>query len=206
MSNPKNMPEKVPLIGVLALQGDVQEHVAALERAGARTTTVKTRERLDEVDGLVIPGGESTTIGMLLERFELMEPLRARIDGGMPLFGTCAGLILMAREIVGSGQRRIGSLDVTVERNAYGRQVDSFETKIHASVTGEEAVPAIFIRAPKIANLGSDVEVLAETEDGPVLVRQARQLASTFHPELTADSRIHAYFVLMAREALAADQ
>jgi pyridoxal 5'-phosphate synthase pdxT subunit len=200
------MPEEEPLIGVLALQGDVREHVAALERAGARTVPVKTRERLDEVDGLIIPGGESTTIGMLLERFELMEPLRARIESGMPVFGTCAGLILMAREIVGSGQPRIGSLDVAVERNAYGRQVDSFETQVPSPALGEEALPAVFIRAPKIAELGTGVEVLAEADGDPVLVRQDRQLASTFHPELTADPRIHAYFVSMTRDAVAADR
>jgi 5'-phosphate synthase pdxT subunit len=166
---------------------------------------VKTRERLASVDGLVIPGGESTTIGMLLERFDLMEPLRERIDAGMPVFGTCAGLILMAREISGSEQPRIGSMDVVVERNAYGRQVDSFETQITSAVLGEEPLPTVFIRAPQIAKVGVGVDVLAETEAGPVLVQQDRQLAATFHPELTADSRIHTYFVSMAREASKTD-
>ena len=199
------MPDEEPLIGVLALQGDVREHMAALERAGARAIPVKTPERLAEVEGLIIPGGESTTIGMLLERFELMEPVRARIHRGMPVFGTCAGLILMAREIAGSGQPRIGSMDVVVERNAYGRQVDSFETEIASPALGEEAVPAVFIRAPKVAEVGLGVEVLAKSEGDPVLVRQDRQLAATFHPELTTDPRIHAYFVAMTRAARSAD-
>lgn len=190
-----------PLIGVLATQGAVREHVQALEAAGARAVPVKTLDALQQVDGLVIPGGESTTIGMLLERFDLMEPLRERIAGGMPVFGTCAGLILMAKEIEGSRQPRIGSLDVTVHRNAYGRQVDSFEADLPAPALGEEPLRGVFIRAPRITHVEPGVEVLAETESGPVLVREGRQLAATFHPELTPDRRVHQLFVEMVRES-----
>jgi len=188
-----------PTIGVLALQGDVPEHIKALEEAGANAVPVKTVERLKEVDGLVIPGGESTTVGMLLERFELMEPLRRRVAEGMPLFGTCTGLILMAREIEGSPQPRIGCLDVAVRRNAYGRQVDSFETDVPAPALGEEPLRAVFIRAPQVTRVEPGVEVLAESEAGPILVRQGRMLGATFHPELTGDRRVHSLFVEMSR-------
>jgi pyridoxal 5'-phosphate synthase pdxT subunit len=193
------MAERKPTIGVLALQGDVPEHLQALREAGAEAAPVKTREALERVDGLVIPGGESTTVGMLLERFALMEPLRRRVEAGMPLFGTCTGLILMAREIVGSRQPRIGCMDVAVERNAYGRQVDSFETEI-PSALGEAPLPAVFIRAPRVTRVEPGVEVLAETEAGPVLVRQGHMLGAAFHPELTEDRRVHALFVEMARK------
>ena len=188
-----------PTIGVLALQGDVPEHVRALEAAGATAVPVKTRAQLERVEGLVIPGGESTTVGMLLERFGLMEPLRERVAGGMPLFGTCTGLILMAREIEGSGQPRIGCLDVTVKRNAYGRQVDSFEADVAVPEVGGEPVHAVFIRAPQVTRVAPEVEVLAEGEAGPVVVRQGKLLGATFHPELTGDTRLHALFVRMAR-------
>ena len=194
------MKDGTPTIGVLSLQGDVPEHLRALEEAGASAIQVKTREALETVDGLVIPGGESTTVGMLLERFDLMEPLRRRVAGGMPLFGTCTGLILMAKEIAGSNQPRIGCMDVTVKRNAYGRQVDSFEADVAASVLGEEPVRAVFIRAPQVTGVAPDVEVLAETEAGPVLVRQGRLLGATFHPELTGDCRIHRLFVEMTKQ------
>jgi pyridoxal 5'-phosphate synthase pdxT subunit len=194
------MGETRPTIGVLALQGDVPEHLRALEEAGAEAVPVKTREALAQVDGLVIPGGESTTVGMLLERFDLMEPLRRRVAAGMPLFGTCTGLILMAREIEGSGQPRIGCMDVAVRRNAYGRQVDSFETAVSAPALGEEPLPAVFIRAPQVTRVEPGVEVLAETEAGPVLVRQGRMLGAAFHPELTGDRRVHALFVEMTRK------
>lgn len=194
------MSTTAPRIGVLALQGDVREHCEALAQAGAVPVPVKTREGLAEVQGLVIPGGESTTVGMLLERFELMEPVRCRIAAGMPVFGTCAGLILMARDITGSSQPRIGCLDVEVERNAYGRQVDSFETQLQAPVLGPDPLPAVFIRAPRIVRTGPGVEVLA-TGDGPVLVREGSLLAAAFHPELTADRRVHTCFVEMARSA-----
>ena len=189
-----------PIIGVLALQGDVPEHVRALEAAGATAVPVKTLAQLESVEGLVIPGGESTTVGMLLERFGLMEPLRERVAGGMPLFGTCTGLILMAREIEGSDQPRIGCLDIAVKRNAYGRQVDSFETEVSVPEIGGEPVQGLFIRAPQVTRVAAEVEVLAEGEAGPVVVRQGKLLGATFHPELTGDTRLHALFVRMARE------
>jgi 5'-phosphate synthase pdxT subunit len=181
------------------LQGDVPEHLRALESAGANALAVKTRAQLEGVDDLVIPGGESTTVGMLLERFELMAVLRERVAAGMPLFGTCAGLILMAREIEGSAQPRVGCMDVAVKRNAYGRQVDSFEAEVAVPETGPEPVRGVFIRAPQITRVDPGVEVLAANETGPVLVRQGKLLAATFHPELAGDSRIHALFVRMAR-------
>jgi 5'-phosphate synthase pdxT subunit len=187
-------------IGVLALQGDVREHVSAVEECGAHAVTVRTVEQLDAVDGLIIPGGESSTVGMLLERYDLIEPLRARIEAGMTVFGTCTGLILMAREIEGSRQPRIGCMDVAVQRNAYGRQVDSFETSVEAPALGKESVPAVFIRAPQISRTGPEVEVLAETEAGPVLVRQNHLLGASFHPELTDDLRVHRLFIEMTRK------
>jgi 5'-phosphate synthase pdxT subunit len=185
---------------VLALQGDVPEHMRALEEAGADPVKVRTAAELEAVDGLVIPGGESTTVGMLLERFNLMEPLRQRIEEGLPVFGTCTGLILLAREIEGSAQPRIGGLDVTVRRNAYGRQVDSFEADIPAPALGDQPVRAVFIRAPQVTRVGTDVEVLAEGDAGPVVVRQGSILGAAFHPELTGERRIHRLFVDMARE------
>lgn len=194
------MAEKRPKIGVLALQGDVVEHERALRRAGAESTRVRRAAELAEVDGLVIPGGESTTVGMLLERFGLMEPLQERIRAGLPVFGTCTGIILLAREIEGSGQPRIGALDIAVERNAYGRQVDSFETDVPVPEIGEEPVRAVFIRAPQIKSVAPGVEVLARGESGPLLVRQGKLLGATFHPELTDDARVHELFVRMVRE------
>lgn len=187
-------------IGLLALQGDVREHADAVDQCGARAIRVRTLAELNAIDGLIIPGGESSTVGMLLERYELMEPLRERIASGMPVFGTCTGLILMAREIEGSAQPRIGCLDVAVQRNAYGRQVDSFESAVEAPVLGEEPLRTVFIRAPKISRTGPEVEVLAETESGPILVRQNHLLAASFHPELTNDRRVHRLFIEMTQE------
>ena len=194
------MADAKPKVGVLDIQGDVPEHIRALETAGAEAVRVKTREALDAVDGLVIPGGESTTVGMLLERFELMEPLRERVAQGMPLFGTCTGLILMAKEIEGSRQPRIGCLDVAVRRNAYGRQVDSFESDVNVAGVPGEPVRAVLIRAPQITRVDPGVEVLAEGETGPLLVRSGKLLGATFHPEMTNESRIHELFVRMVKE------
>lgn len=194
------MTERRPKIGVLALQGDVVEHERALRRAGADAARVRRVEELGDVDGLVIPGGESTTVGMLLERFGLMEPLRQRIREGMPVFGTCTGVILLAREIEGSRQPRIGAMDISVERNAYGRQVDSFETDVPVPEIGSEPVRAVFIRAPQIKSVSPEVEVLANGERGPLLVRQGKLLGATFHPELTDDPRVHELFVRMVRK------
>jgi 5'-phosphate synthase pdxT subunit len=187
-------------IGVLALQGDVREHLSAIDECGACGVKVRTLDELNTVGGLIIPGGESSTVGMLLERYGLMEPLRKRIASGMPVFGTCTGLILMAREIEGSAQPRIGCMDVDVQRNAYGRQVDSFETWVEAPALGVEPLRTVFIRAPKISRTGPEVEVLAETEAGPILVRQNHLLAASFHPELTEDRRVHRLFIEMTQE------
>lgn len=183
-------------VGVLGLQGDVREHAAVLESAGATPVIVKRPDELASVDGLVIPGGESTTIGKLLDRFGLLEPLVERARDGLPLYGTCAGAILMARDVVGKEQapHRVPVLDIVVRRNAYGRQVDSFESELE--VTGmSEPFRAVFIRAPIIEETGEAVEVLATVDERPVLVRQGRFLASTFHPEMTGDNRLHSLFL-----------
>jgi len=185
-------------IGILGLQGDVREHARALRAAGAEPVVVKLPDRLHDVDALVIPGGESTTIGKLLERSDLLEPLRERAAQGLPLYGSCAGAILMAREIRGGQEvpQRVPVLDVGIRRNAYGRQVDSFETDLRVKEL-DEPFRAVFIRAPVIEETGPGVEVLAEVDGKPVLVRQGRMLASTFHPEMTDDARIHQMFVSM---------
>ena len=186
-------------VGVLGLQGDVREHARALEGAGATPVVVKRAEDLSLVDGLVVPGGESTTIGKLLVRFGLMQPLRERAGRGMPLFGTCAGLILMARDVLGPDRApdRLGLMDVAVRRNAYGRQIDSFETRIRLQ-DYDDPLEVAFIRAPVIERLGADVEVLATHDGSPVLVRQGTLLGSTFHAEVTGDDRVHEMFVRMA--------
>jgi len=185
-------------VGVLGLQGDVREHCVLLERAGATSLVVKHADELSSVDALILPGGESTTIGKLLERYELLQPLRERAAHGMPVYGTCAGAILMAREISGvqPAPPRLGLIDIVVERNAYGRQVDSFETDLR--VGGLEGdFRAVFIRAPVIRAAGNEVQVLAVCDERPVLVRQGRSLASTFHPEMAGDPRIHELFLEM---------
>jgi pyridoxal 5'-phosphate synthase pdxT subunit len=193
-----------PRIGVLALQGDVREHLRALAASGATAVPVRRPAELDAVDGLVIPGGESTTIGKLAAAFELTEPLRKRIAGGMPAYGSCAGMILLADRIEDGvpGQETLGGLDVTVRRNAFGRQVDSFEEPI--SIEGER-FHAVFIRAPWVEQVGADVEVLGQVEAGPaagriVAVREGTLLATSFHPELAGDARVHALFVRMVKE------
>jgi pyridoxal 5'-phosphate synthase pdxT subunit len=180
-----------PRVGVLALQGDVAEHLRMSEQAGAEAVTVRRPAELDEVDALIIPGGESTTVGKLLDRYELMEPIRARVCRGMPVLGTCTGLILLAREIEGSDQPRLGLLDVTVRRNAYGRQLDSFETDIEAPALGQAPLRAVFIRAPMITRTGPEVQVLAGSDQQPVLVRQDSLIGAAFHPEMTGDDRVH---------------
>lgn len=185
-------------VGVLALQGDVREHLRALELAGATAVAVKHADAIDDVDALVLPGGESTTIGKLLDRFGLLEPVTERARSGMPLYGTCAGAILMATRIAGreDAPHRLDVLDVTVRRNAYGRQVESFEADL--VVRGLDGpFRAVFIRAPVIEEVGEGVEVLATLDDRPVLVRSGHLLASTFHPEMTDDPRLHELFVAM---------
>jgi 5'-phosphate synthase pdxT subunit len=194
-------------IGVLALQGDVREHRHALESVGVDVIEVKKREQLALVHGLVIPGGESTTMSKLCVAFELLEPLRDAVRGGLPAYGSCAGMIMLADRIVDgrSDQETIGGLDVVVRRNAFGRQVDSFEADLHApKIVGEDTMRAVFIRAPWVESVGPSVEVLARVEAGPqagtiVAVQQGAVMATSFHPEITADHRVHEYFVNLVR-------
>jgi pyridoxal 5'-phosphate synthase pdxT subunit len=183
-------------VGVLGLQGDVREHLQILESLGVEAVEVKTPERLATVDALVIPGGESTTIGKMAVRFGMLEPLRTAIDEGLPVYGTCAGMILLAGAITEGDQPLIGALDVVVRRNAFGRQNESFE--IDLEVEGlDTPFHAVFIRAPWIEKVGAEVEVLAKIDDHPVMVRQGKLLATSFHPELTGDGRIHRMLVDM---------
>ncbi len=187
-------------VGVLALQGDFREHAAALERLGAAVRLVRTADDLAEVDALVIPGGESTAIGKLADWHGLVGPLRDRIEAGLPTLGTCAGMIFLAGSTVeDTGQVQLGVLDVVVRRNAFGRQVDSFEADI-AVVGLEEPVHGVFIRAPWIEKVGAGIEVLAEVDGRPVMVRQGSIIATSFHPELTADGRLHTLLLDMIRE------
>ncbi|MGA5496255.1 pyridoxal 5'-phosphate synthase glutaminase subunit PdxT [Streptomyces cinereoruber] len=192
-----------PVIGVLALQGDVREHLIALAAADAVARPVRRPEELAEVDGLVVPGGESTTISKLAALFGLMEPLRERIAAGLPVYGTCAGLIMLADKILDprSGQETFGGIDMIVRRNAFGRQNESFEAGVTVAGIEDGPVEGVFIRAPWVESVGADVEVLAEHEGHVVAVRQGRALATSFHPELTGDHRVHALFVDMVRAA-----
>jgi len=185
-------------IGVLALQGDFARHIQTLERLGVQTAAVRLPEEIMSLDGLIIPGGESTTVGKLMSRFGVDKVIIERAGEGMPVFGTCTGAILLAKDIEGSDQPRLGLMDITVRRNAFGRQIDSFETDLDIPEIGEEPVRAVFIRAPIITSIQDCVKVLAQLEDGRVvLVRENNCLAAAFHPELTDDSRVHEYFVRM---------
>lgn len=194
-----------PSIGVLALQGDVREHLRALRDAGCAPAAIRRPEELDAVDGLVIPGGESTTIGKLATAFELMDPIRKRIAAGMPAFGSCAGMIMLADRIIDgvAGQRTFGGINMTVRRNAFGRQVDSFETELDIKGVEGPRLHAVFIRAPWVECVGAGVEVLAT--DGAtgriVAVRHGPLLATAFHPELTRDVRIHRLFAHIVKGA-----
>ncbi|WP_232675997.1 pyridoxal 5'-phosphate synthase glutaminase subunit PdxT [Nocardioides sp. R-C-SC26] len=210
-----------PLVGVLALQGDVREHLAALRASGVDAVAVRRPEELDRCDALVLPGGESTTIAKLARIFELVEPIRARIAAGMPVFGTCAGMILLADRIEDGvvGQETFGGLDITVRRNAFGRQVDSFEGPVHVRGIAEP-VHGVFIRAPWVEEIGPDVEVLARVSSSGgagaaavpgeagaeasriVAVRQGRVIATSFHPEVGDDHRVHDLFVDLVRRDL----
>ncbi|BCP27104.1 pyridoxal 5'-phosphate synthase glutaminase subunit PdxT [Mycobacterium intracellulare] len=187
-----------PRIGVLALQGDTREHLAALREAGAESMPVRRRGELEAVDGLVIPGGESTTMSHLLGDLGLLEPLRGLLVDGLPAYGACAGMILLASEILdaGAGGRPLRAIDMTVRRNAFGRQVDSFEGDIDFAGL-DDPVRAVFIRAPWVERVGDGVEVLASAAGHVVAVRQGRKLATAFHPEVTGDRRIHHMFVDM---------
>ena len=184
-------------VGVLALQGDVREHISALIACGVHPTTIRRPSELAAIDALVLPGGESTTIAQLAEIFGLLEPLARRIAAGMPVYGSCAGMILLADEILDAkeGQKTFGGLDITVRRNAFGRQVDSFESDIAFNDGSTDLIRAVFIRAPWVERVGKNVEVLASVDTHPVAVRSGHLLATSFHPELTADHRIHRYFI-----------
>ena len=196
-----------PTVGVLAVQGDVREHRTAVEAAGVRTVAVRRPEELAAVDGLVLPGGESTTIDKLTRVFGLRDPLRSRIAEGLPVYGSCAGMILLADRLLDGHpqQQTLGGLDITVRRNAFGRQVDSHETDLEVAGVADGPVRAVFIRAPWVEQAGPDVEVLASIEakgeSRPVVVRQGCLLATSFHPEVTGDHRVHALFVEMVRRA-----
>ena len=183
-------------IGVLAVQGAFAEHIAALHRLGTEAAAVRLPGELKGVEGLIIPGGESTTISQLMADYDLMKEIAKMAGGGLPVLGTCAGMILMARRISGNTTKSLGLLDITVTRNAFGRQVNSFETELKIPVLGKKAFPGVFIRAPKIESCADNVEVLARLADGTIVAaRQGKLLASAFHPELTEDLRFHRYFL-----------
>ncbi|ARU60917.1 pyridoxal 5'-phosphate synthase glutaminase subunit PdxT [Tumebacillus avium] len=192
-------------IGVLALQGAVAEHIKSLQQAGAdEVVAVKWPQDLEGLDGLVLPGGESTTIGKLMNKYELMEPVREMAKRGVPMFGTCAGLILLSNRINGQDWAHIGALNALVDRNSFGRQVDSFEADLNVrGLEGEEPYPAVFIRAPHIMEVGDNVDVLCTYNDRIVTARQGNLLGASFHPELTDDVRLHKYFLGMVQEAKA---
>jgi len=203
-----------PVVGVLALQGDVREHEQVLTSCGAQTARVRTVEDLSAVDALVIPGGESTTMSKLAVDFGLIDPLRKARASGMPMYGSCAGMIMLAERLEGGrpDQQTIGGIDMTVRRNAFGRQVDSFEADLAMSIVTQRPadsalVHAVFIRAPWVESIGEGVEVLGRVEAGPaagriVAVRQGQLMATSFHPELTGDYRVHEYFVELVRAAV----
>lgn len=188
-----------PVVGVLALQGAFREHALMLAGLGAKIREVRQPKDLDGLEAMVLPGGESTTIGKLLMELDMLDRLSGLVNEGMPVFGTCAGLILLSKEIENSQQPRLGLLDVHCRRNAYGRQVDSFEVDLSIPVLGEQPFPAVFIRAPVILETGADVEILARRpeDNQPVAVRQGSILAMSFHPELAKDTRAHEYFLKM---------
>ena len=188
-----------PKVGVLALQGAFVEHEQALRDVGADTVQVRTPDELEGLDGLVLPGGESTTFGLVAERSGLLPALRAAVDDGLPVFGTCAGLIMLAEATTSGPQPLIGGMDIVVRRNAFGRQVASFEMELPVAAVGEPDVPAVFIRAPWIERAGDGVEVLATCRGRAVAARQDQLLVTAFHPELTEDRRLHELFVDMVR-------
>lgn len=189
----------MPRVGILALQGDVREHETMLRGLGADTIRVRRAEELEQIDALVIPGGESTTIGKLATLYGLLEPLKKHIEAGLPTYGTCAGMILLADRVTEGEQPLLGILDIAVERNAFGNQNDSFEAMLDIDGLGEP-FHAVFIRAPWVAEVGPDIEVLAAWKDHPVMVRRGTVLASSFHPELTADGRVHELLLAMIEE------
>jgi 5'-phosphate synthase pdxT subunit len=192
-------------VGVLALQGDVREHIQSLHNCGVDAVAVRRESEIQAVDALVLPGGESTTIAQLSEVFGVYQLIKDRIANGMPVYGSCAGMILLAEEILDAkiGQKSFGGLDITVRRNAFGRQVDSFESDIEFADGSSDLIRAVFIRAPWVEKVSDSVQVLASVESHPVAVRSRTALATSFHPELTGDNRIHRYFIeQVARPAL----
>ena len=191
------MSQTDPLVGVLALQGDVREHLIALAGLGVTARPVRRARELDDLDGIVIPGGESTTICRLLDVFELRGPLSERLTAGLPAFGSCAGMIVLAGEILDGrpDQEPLRAIDIVVRRNAFGRQVDSFETDLELDGVAGGPIRAVFIRAPWVERVGPDVQVLARVGEHPVAVRQGRVLATSFHPEVAGDDRLHALFL-----------
>ncbi|MGB9661942.1 MAG: pyridoxal 5'-phosphate synthase glutaminase subunit PdxT [Moorellaceae bacterium] len=188
------------LIGVLALQGAFREHLEKIEDCGAEGREIRKPEHLRGIEALIIPGGESTTIGRLLVEFELMEPVRGLGQEGMPIFGTCAGMVLLAKEIVGSDQPRLALMETIVRRNAFGRQVDSFEAFLEVPLLGQDPFRGVFIRAPYVEKVGPPAEVLSTFEGKIVAVRQGKLLATAFHPELTDDLRFHRYFLSLVED------
>ncbi len=188
-------------VGILALQGDVSEHERMLSELGAETVLVKRRPHLEGLQGLVIPGGESTTIGKLMREYDLLQPIREMGNAGMPVFGTCAGLIILAKEVEGAPEPHLGLMDIGVNRNSFGRQRESFETDLEISEIGLEPFPAVFIRAPHVTRVGDGVKILTRYQDRVVAVRENHLLGLSFHPELTGDSRMHRYFLSMVTEA-----
>ena len=189
------------IIGVLALQGAFREHCWMVERCGVQTVEIRKPQQLDNIDGLIIPGGESTTIGKLMQDWGLLEKIKDRAEQGMAIYGTCAGMILLAHEIVGSDQPRLGLMDTVVRRNAFGRQQESFEADLYVPEFGVQPMKAVFIRAPYIESAGPTVQVLASVNGKIVIARQEKFLATAFHPELTRDDRVHRYFVSMIEES-----
>ena len=192
-------------VGVLALQGDVREHISSLLACDVEAVSVRRAQEIESIDALVLPGGESTTIAQLAEVFGIFDLIKNKINGGMPVYGSCAGMILLADQILDAkvGQKTFGGLEITVRRNAFGRQVDSFESDIAFNDGSDQAIRAVFIRAPWVEKIGGTVEVLASVDSHPVAVRSKTALATSFHPELTGDNRIHRYFIeQVARPAL----
>ena len=192
-------------VGVLALQGDVREHMASLLACGVEAVAVRRANEIESIDALVLPGGESTTIAQLAEVFGLFELIKNKIENGLPVYGSCAGMILLADQILDAkaGQKSFGGLDITVRRNAFGRQVDSFESDIAFNDGSEELIRAVFIRAPWVEKVSNSVQVLASIDGHAVAVRSETALATSFHPEITGDHRIHRYFIeQVARPAL----
>jgi len=189
-------------VGVLALQGDFWEHKETLQRLGADVVEVRVEHDLDGLDGLIIPGGESTTITKLLYQYQLLEPIKERIEAGLPVLGTCAGAIVLAKQAVGLDEKNLDAMHITVRRNAFGRQIDSFEADLSFPQLGEDPFHAVFIRAPVIEEVHLPAEVLVTLEDGTIVAaREGNMLALSFHPELTNDTRVHGYFLQMVREA-----